>query len=159
MIDEEVGAVILAIVVVASVFGIAEYINSNRVVEPFSAIGLLGPKMKIGDYPTTVVKGERFKLYIYVANHEGKAMYYRILVKLGNRSTFINSTMPAKALVIVKFERILLNNQTWIQPLELAINKTGIDYRLIVEMWIYNTTSHEFNYYGRWVHLWINVTG
>ena len=51
----EVWAVILAIMIVASVFAVAQAITAGRVVEPFSELGLLGPKMKIGDYPTRAV--------------------------------------------------------------------------------------------------------
>ncbi|MEM1550585.1 MAG: hypothetical protein QXR13_01460, partial [Candidatus Bathyarchaeia archaeon] len=76
--DDEVLAVVAAIVVVGFVFGFSQFILSGRVVEPFSALGLLGPNMKIGDYPREVVVGVPFKLYLYVHNFEGRSVYYRI---------------------------------------------------------------------------------
>ena len=55
VLDEEVLAVIVAIVIVASVFAVAQLINSGRVAEPFSELGILGPEMKIGDYPKEAI--------------------------------------------------------------------------------------------------------
>jgi hypothetical protein len=40
--DEEVLAVVAAIVIVASVFAVVQAINAGRVTEPFSELGLLG---------------------------------------------------------------------------------------------------------------------
>jgi len=63
ILDEEVLAVIAALVLVSSVFAL---------VEPFSELGLLGPDGKIGDYPREVEAGAPFSLNVYVGNHEGK---------------------------------------------------------------------------------------
>jgi len=158
IIDDEVAAVLLAIAIVASVFAIAQILLSTRVVEPFSELGLLGPRAKIGDYPKEVLVGEKFKLYVYVGNHEGRTTYYKLLVKLGNASTFVNSSVPADAPVIKTLEVILVNNATWLYPLVLSINETGINYKLIIEMWVYDPEIDDFKYHGRWVHLWLNVT-
>ena len=158
MMDEEVFAVLLAIVVVASVFALAQMLTAGRVVEPFSELGLLGPRAKIGDYPRELVTGERFRLYIYVGNHEGRSTYYRLLVKLGNSTTFVNSTVPADAPVVKTFELILPHNSTRLIPLEMSINETGVNFKLIVEMWVYDPEVGGFRYHGRWVHLWLNVT-
>lgn len=157
MIDEEVKAVVSAIIIVALVFAVSQMFLAERIVEPFSEIGLLGPKKKIGDYPREVIVGEPIKLYLYLGNHEGKVMYYVILVKLGNRSTFVNSTIPADAPVIDVYERILAHNETCLIPVILRINRTGINLRLIFEMWIYDENL-ELKYHGRWLQLWINVT-
>jgi len=155
IIDEEVWAVILAIIVVSAVFAISQICISGRVVEPFSELGILGSKMKIGDYPRELVLGEKAKLYIYVGNHMGRPMYYIVKIKIGNRTTPVD---PAPIPPIKVYEKILDDNSTWIFPFQISFNETGLNYRLIVELWIYNSTSNQIEYHSRWCQLWINVT-
>ena len=106
MIDEEVAAVIIAITVVAAVLAYSQLLMEGRITEPFSAIGLLGPEMKRGGYPKAVRVDETIDLYLFIDNHEGRTMYYVVKAKLGNKSTTVNSTMPAKARVIATYEAI-----------------------------------------------------
>ena len=153
---EEVYAVVLAILIVVGVFAVANWLMAGRVVEPFSALGVLGPKMKIGDYPREVIVGEPFLLHIYVHNYMGKPMYYFICIKLGNKSTPIDPS-PLKPFKVI--ERILDHNETWVFPVKLSINETGINHRLIFELWVYNDTTKNVTYHGIWCQLWINVTG
>ena len=157
MLDDEVVAVLLALIIVGGVFALAQVLRP-KVVEPFSAIGLLGPKRKIGDYPRTVVAGEPFKLYLFVDNHEGKVMWYLIYVKLGNRSTLINSTMPARAPILTSYELILPDGYNATLPVTLSVPEPGRNLRLIFELWAVNATSGEPVYWGRWLQLWLNVT-
>lgn len=155
IISEEVWAVILAIVVVGSVFAVSQAYLSNRVVEPFSELALLGENMKIGDYPTNLVAGDNATFYVYVGNHMGRPMYYLVGVKLGDNSTPIN---PAPIKPVMTFERVLLNNETWIFRVDLPIESPGINKRIIVELWIYNESINALQYHERWTQLWINVT-
>ncbi len=159
MIDEEVSAVVLAIIVVAGVFAFSQFLFSKRVVEPFSELGVLGPKKKIGDYPKIVHVNEPLKLYLYIGNHEGKIMYYRVYVKLGNKSTVINENVSANAEVIDVFEAVLAHNQNLTLPINILVNRKVRDARLIFEMWVYNEEIKGFKYNGRWLQLWLNVTG
>lgn len=156
LIDEEVTAVVLVIIVVVGVFTFSQVFLAGRVVEPFSELGVLGAKMKIGDYPKEVLVNESFKLYLYIGNHEGRIMYYTVYVKLGNRSTVINETVPADAPIIVFYEAILSHNETTIIPMNIKIDKPGRNVRLIFEMWIYDDGF--LKYHGRWCQLWLNVT-
>ena len=155
LLDEEVRAVALAVVVVAAVFAISQALLAGRVVEPFSELGLLGREMKIGDYPRELLVGERALLYVYVGNHMGRPMYYVVQVKVGDRETPID---PAPLEPVATFERVLLHNSTWIFPLEISFDEPGLNKRLIVELWIYNETAGEVQYHGKWCQLWINVT-
>ncbi|MCP8306169.1 MAG: DUF1616 domain-containing protein, partial [archaeon] len=98
MIDEEVSAVVLAVIVVIGIFSVSQAFLAGGVVEPFSELAVLGPNQKIGDYPKNLTAGENFTLYLYVGNHEGKVMYYRVYVKLGDRSSIINETTPLDSL-------------------------------------------------------------
>ena len=158
MIDDEVKAVVLAIIVVVGVFAASQTIYAGRVVEPFSELGLLGPNKKIGDYPKEVVVGLPYRLYIYVGNHEGEVKYYRVLIKLGDAETFINETTPADAPIIHSFDQVLMHNQTVIRPYDMVINSTGTNLRLLVELWSFDPERDEFVYTGRWNQLWLNAT-
>lgn len=154
LLDEEVQAVLAAIIVVVVVFAAAQYLTAGRVVEPFSELGILGEKMKIGDYPTSLVEGEEAKVYIYVGNHMGRPMLYQIRAMLGNRTTPVD---PAPLQPFWTHYLVLEHNQTATIPLHFSINQTGT-YRLIVELWAYNQTAGAIQYHKRWVQLWINVT-
>jgi len=153
--SDEVKAVALAIIVVVLVFAISQAFLAGRVVEPFSELGLLGSKMKIGDYPRELVVGEKARLYVYVGNHMGYPVYYIVQVKIGNSTTHVD---PAPLKPVKTFEKVLPHNATWIFPLEISINETGLNYRIIVELWIYNYTSGRVEYHKRWCQIWVNVT-
>lgn len=158
MLDEEVVAVVLAVLIVTAVFAVSQAMTAGRVVEPFSELGLLGPGKMIGGYPRVVVAGKPFLLHVYIGNHEGRTVWYRILIKLGNESTFVNSTVSAEAPVILWFDRVIPNNGTWIEPVKLTIPKPGKRLRIIVEMWTYDGGRDVFVYHGRWNQLWVNAT-
>ena len=158
MIDEEVAAVVLAIVVVAGIIASVYFFFGEEVIEPFSELAILGPNKKLADYPTEVCVNESINLYLYIGNHEGKSMYYKVLVKLGDCNTQINETIPANASVIAQYERILLNGEKWVTPIALKLSKPGQNLRLIFELWIYDVKNHTFKYHGRWNQLWLNVT-
>lgn len=157
VIDEEVAAVILAIIIVAMVFAYTQLLLKDRIIEPFSAIGLLGPEMKIGDYPRTVRVNETIDLYLFIDNHEGRIMYYVVKAKLGDKNTLINSSKPADAPILTTYETILAHGQNRTLPVKLKIPREMTNARLIFELWaLYENRT--LSYTGRWVHLWLNVT-
>jgi len=158
ILDREVLTVLAAMLVVSSVFAVVQVVNVGRVTEPFSELGILGPNMKIGDYPREVLSGVPFKLYLYVGNHEGRCVYYRVLVKVGGNRSFINETVPLDASPILEYRLILSHNSTTMIPMNITLYSQGINRRLVFEMWIYNETLGDFTYYGRWNQLWLNVT-
>ena len=153
----EVWAVILAVIIVASVFAVAQAITAGRVVEPFSELGLLGPKKKIGDYPKTVLVGDKIKLYIYIGNHMGHPTWYIVYAKLGNKTTFVNSTTPANLPPIWKYQILLNHNMYITKPVTLTMNKTGTNLKLIFELWYIDPETGKEKYYT-WTHLYLNVT-
>ena len=158
IIDDEVKAVSLAVIVVVGVFTASQALLGGRVVEPFSELAVLGSNMKIGDYPGEILTGEAFKLYLYVGNHEGKTMYYSVLVKLGDSSTPVNETRPMQVPIMAKFERVLLNGENWTRPLTLSIDEEGVGQRVVLELWTYDGSVNDVNYSGQWNQIWINVT-
>jgi hypothetical protein len=156
--NEEVLAVITAILIIATIFAAVQIINSERVIEPFSALGLLNKNAKIGDYPREVIAGKPFQLNVYIENHEGKTMYYKILVKLGNKTSIINETTPLNAQPILELRTVLPHNKSILIPVNITIYQPMTNLRLVFEMWIFNETKQVFTYYHRWNQLWLNVT-
>jgi len=156
--DDEVRAIILLPILVIAAATAYQGFFPERTTEPFSELAILGASMKIADYPRELRVNESFTLYLYVGNREGRVTYYSILVKLGNRSNFINETVPMDAPIIATYEKILMDNETWIHPTVLSINKPGVNLRLVFEMWIFDEALQGFKYHGRWNQLWLNVT-
>jgi uncharacterized membrane protein len=156
ILDEEVLAVLIAIVLVSSVIAGVQILNAGRVIEPFSELGLLGPSGKISDYPKEVIAGSKFTLNIYIGNHEGKTMYYKILIKFSNNSA-INETIPLSSKPIMEVRTILCHNDSQIIPVNITLYEPG-RLRLVFEMWIFNESIGDFSYNGIWNQLWLNVT-
>ncbi|MCS7114985.1 MAG: DUF1616 domain-containing protein [Candidatus Bathyarchaeota archaeon] len=157
--DEEVLAVIAAILIVSAVFAAVQVLNAGRVVEPFSELGLLGPGGKIADYPRVVGAGQPFRLNVYVGNHEGRVMYYRVLVKVGDKNSTVNETTPMAAEPMMELRTILAHNTSEVLPIDVVLKSPAENVRLVFEMWVYNETAGAFTYHGRWNQLWLNVTG
>ncbi|MEM3680023.1 MAG: DUF1616 domain-containing protein [Metallosphaera sp.] len=155
--DEEVLAVLAAIIIVSAVFAGIQFFNAERVVEPFSEIGILGPNGKIADYPREVIAGTPFKLYVYIGNYEGKTMFYKVLVKVGDKNSTVNETTPLEAKPLIVLPIILTPNSSETIPLNITLNKPGTNVKLVFEMWVFNETSKSFVYYGKWNQLWLNV--
>lgn len=158
MIDDEVKAVVLAIIIVAGALAAAQLVAAGRVVEPFSALGLLGPEMRIGDYPKNVLVNQTINLYLFIDNHEGRIMYYVIYAKLGDRSTIVRENVSANAPVLNTYEVVLPHGTNATILISLRIPEPMTNGRLIFEMWVYDPERHEVRYHGRWVQLWLNVT-
>ncbi|MEM3186306.1 MAG: DUF1616 domain-containing protein [Conexivisphaerales archaeon] len=151
--------VLLAFILLLALIASAQYYYQHVTQEPFPELGILGPNQKIGDYPASLLEGQNFTLYLYVGNHEGKVMFFNVLVKLGNSSSIINNSTYLHTNPIASYQIVLLNNQTWLNPITLSINETGMNMKLVFELWDYNTTIQAFQYTGIWNQLYINVTG
>ena len=151
--NEEVAAVALSLVIILIAFLAAQSIVSGYT-QPFSAIGLLGPGGKIGGYPTTVIVGQPINLYLYVYNHMGVPTWFVVRVFVTN-NTVVQPPLNETPLMV--FQRVLMNNESWIEPLTLSINSTGT-YRIICELWMYSPSNLTLTYTGNYVQLWVNVT-
>lgn len=158
IVDEQVMAVVLAVLIVVGVFPGFQTFFAGRVDEPFSEFGVLGPEVKIGGYPRELIVEEPFTLYLYVGNHEGRVMYYVVLVKLGNRTTMISDEEPMDIQAFTRYEVVLLTEKNWTRPVTLSIEEPGVNYRLVFELWTYNEGIRDFEYHRRWCQLWLNVT-
>ena len=158
MIDEDLRVAAVGLIVLIVVFNVSGYYLANRNVEPFSELGILGPDQKIAGYPTSVLTGQNFTLYLYVGNHEGHVTYYQVLAKLGNRSNAgINGSLPAQP--IASYSMVLLDNQTYLEPITLSLDHNGTNVRLVFELWVFQTNTSSFAFDNRINQLYLNVTG
>ncbi len=156
MIDDEVTALVLALIVVGGIFAVSSPILGERVSEPFSEIAILGPEMKIGYYPNSLQVNETLNLYLYVANYEAQTTYYIVYVKLGSSNTIVNATQPANAPIISSYEIILPREQNTTLTIKLTFSKPVTDAKIIFEMWTLEKEGVQYS--GKWNQLWLNIT-
>jgi uncharacterized membrane protein len=161
LLDEEVFAVIIAIMIIGSIFAAAQ--QFNRETEHFNAIGLLNEKCKIGDYPDFVLIGENITLCIYIFNYMGEPEAYKIIYRFGNVSTLPTNTTPSKAPALWSRVIVLNNNESILLKTSFPIPNNpklvGKNATLIFELWMYDTKNNRWVYTGRWVHLHVKVKG
>lgn len=153
--SKKVCALILGALIVVALFAVALTYFPSWGGEQFSELGILGPSMKLGDYPSQIVAGETITLYAYIGNHMGKPIHYIFMVKLGDNSTSVN---PAPIEPIQQYEKIVNNNQTVTFPITLTFAEAASNQRIIFELWTYNETLNQNQYHQRWGQLWINIT-
>ena len=158
MIDEEVKIVALALIAVMAGIAVYPVLSANRIVEPFSELGVLGPNGKLGDYPRLVEVGEPISLFLYVGNEEGRAEYYQVQVKLGSQAQNVSDATPLDAPILAKYDIVLMSGQNVTRPVTLSLPQPGINLRLVFEMHIYDGDSGGLVYNYRWVQLWMNAT-
>jgi HAMP domain-containing protein len=153
--SQEVCAIILGATIIIAFFAVSQVYLAGRVTEPFSELGILGPTMKLGNYPTEIVAGQTVNLYAYVGNQMGRPIYYIVMVKLGDNATSVN---PAPIEPALQFEKILSNNETWVFPVNVTLTQPGLNQRIIFELWTYNETLNQNQYSQVWDQVWLNVT-
>ncbi len=160
LLDDEVLAVLLAIIVVGSVFSAAQLLRPS-VTEPFTAIGLLNENCKIGEYPSKVFRGENLTLCIYLYNHMGYPLLMQVRYKIGTNTTLPTNTTPSPMPTLLVYNKLLDNgeNITFHVEVPVAVNESYVGKRiaLIFELWIYDIDRGEWVYGGRWVHLYVEV--
>ncbi|MFH2112169.1 MAG: DUF1616 domain-containing protein [Candidatus Bathyarchaeota archaeon] len=157
-IDEKIqGAVILALLAYAALT-VAPIILGDRIVEPFSELGVLGPGMKLGGYPREVEAGEDMSLYLYLGNHERRPTYYQVQVKLGDRSMNVSDSESYPGAVLSSYRHVLDNEANYTRSIVISVKEPGLNRRLVFELQKYSPDEGRFVYDGVWVQLWLNVT-
>ena len=156
--DERIQAALMITVLAYGVLTAAPVILGDRVVEPFSELGLLGQELKLGDYPREITLGESVDLYLYLGNHEGDLTYYRVLVKQGDQSMNVSDTTPYGGPVLAQFEHVLVDEYNITMPISIMVDAPGVNQRVVFELYKYNQESTGFSYDGIWVQLWMNIT-
>ena len=152
---DQVCALILGLTIIIAFFAASQFVLPKGTSEQFSELGILGPNMKLGDYPSEIVAGDTVNLNVYVGNQMGKPMYYIVMIKLGDNETAVD---PAPIAPIQQFTSVIPNNGTWIFPVNVTLTHAGINQRTIFELWTYNETLNQNQYNERWGQVWLNVT-
>ncbi len=153
---DQVCAILLGLTIVIAFFAASSFILPKGTGEQFSELGVLGPNMKLGDYPSEIVAGDTVNLNVYLGNQMGKPIYYTVLTKLGDNETIVN---PSPIQPIQQFSRVIPNNGTWTFPVNVTLTKPGINQRIIFELWTYNETINQDQYNkDLWGQVWLNVT-
>lgn len=158
MIDEDLKTVAVGLLLVVAGFTVFKAFFADRVVEPFSELGILGPNMKIGDYPRELGVGEEFELYLYLGNHMGSPQLYRVYVKLGSRDVNVSDVEPYPAPVLTSIDAALPDGGNVTLPVTLSVPESGVNRRLVFEMHRYDAEEAGWVYHNRWNQLWLNVT-
>jgi uncharacterized membrane protein len=158
LIDDELKMIALALIGVMSVATVYPILASHRPIEPFSEIGILGPNGKMEDYPKEVTVGQSFNLIIYISNHEGRAEYYRVLAKVGDKGSNVTNTTPLNTAPLASWDVVLMNEQNRTLPVTLSLSEVGVNTRLIFELHFFDVDLNSFAYHQRWTQLWLNVT-
>lgn len=157
--NEKELSVALVLVVLCGEAAIASpFLTSIRISQPFSEVGILGPSGKIAGYPANVTAGENFTLDLFVANHEGRVMYYRVYEKVGNRSSTVSQSAPMSAPTVAYFDVVLKDNQSLLTPVTIDLEIPAANARLVFELWAYSADLGSFEYEGAWAQIWLNVT-
>ena len=157
-VDEKIQAAVIAGLLAYAVLTAAPIILGDRVVEPFSELGILGPNMKLGDYPREVEAGEPVSLYLYLGNHEGLPTYYRVQAKLGDRSLNVSDSEPYPGAVVSSYRQVLDDGSNSTRPIVISVRDAGVNRRLVFELQRYDPDARGFVYDGVWTQLWLNVT-
>lgn len=183
ILNDEVFAVIMAIIVVGSVFSAAyiyrlqfyvtysisdEGIKALNIkitempTESFTAIGLLNEECKIGEYPSIVFLNENLTLCIYVANYLGYPALLQVRYKIVyNLSDLPTNTSPSRAPVLRYINFILPNKEDYTTKISIPIaanpSYIGRNITLVFELWQFEPHNMSWIYSGRWVHLHVEL--
>lgn len=154
--DERLSIALVAIFLAVGVLTIFPVILGDRVVEPFSELGILGPTGKLGDYPSELVVGDSLELFLYLGNHEGYPVFYRAVAKIGDQETNVTDTSPYPGEEVFSYEQVLGDECNHTAAVSIPIDEAGLNRRLVIELYKYQ--ENQFIYDGLWVQLWLNVT-
>ena len=162
ILDEEVFSVIMAIIVISSILSAGTIIREGFYRDSFSAIGLLNKDCLLGDYPDKALVNGTIELCIFIYNHEGKPILYKVLYKVGFNNTIPSNTTPSIEPIIREFYSILNHNSNTTFKVNIQVNpprsiKDGETLALIFELWRLNPGNKQWEYTGRWVHLYIKA--
>jgi len=97
---------------------------------------------------------------IYVANYLGRPGYFRVVYKLATRETLPTNTTPSPESTLREWRLVLGNgeNKTFLVSIPVHTLRGETRVTLVFELWLYDNSSKEWVYTGRWVHLHIDIT-
>ncbi len=158
LLDRDVFAVLLALVVVATFFSLALMLRPH---EHFLLATLLNANCSIGTYPRAVVNGGNITLCLYLENHLGEPIYVQIRYKIGTNETLPTNSTPSPEPTLKTFETILEDRANvtlrMVVPVYVKPSLVGQRIALIFEVWIYDVDNDSWKYTGIWLHHYVKV--
>lgn len=145
-------AVLSAIIILA---GLLVYMSLTPAPqESFIALYLLDSEKKAENYPQLLVlgKNDTFLLWVGVENFMGRVEYSLILVKVDDGKGHVD---PSPIDPVYRFEKVLLNKETWEFPITISINQTG-NHRIVFELWLFDEFENVFSY-SNWCNIRLDV--
>jgi uncharacterized membrane protein len=158
MIDGTIRAAALGILVIIAVGLVGQYYFVSNTSQPFSEVGILGPKGEFNDYPTQMTVGVNYSLNLYVVNNQGQSMMYAVYEELGNLSSIINQSTPLAASPVATYWFALPNGGNYTLPIIVKLSSAGQNVRLVWELWGYSESTATWTYTGAWAQLFVNAT-
>ncbi len=157
IVDEEVFAVILAVVVVVSVLGIALSIPRNP--EPFTAIGLLDQNCRIGNYPREVPVGYPIELCVFISNNLGRPALLQARIKISYNGSIPTNTTPLAMDGVLNITVFLPHEGNTTRKFSVTLPEAGERIVIAGELWEMDLDSGKWLYTGRYVFIRVNATG
>jgi len=178
--DEETTVLVAVGVAAVLVFATVVYITFQpKPANEFMELYVLDSNHGTVDYVRNLGVNEAVRSYVGVRNSMSTAQYVAVYVKLSNNTV---SAGPCPLPPLVRYERVLAKGETWEFPLnvtvtrteaqgkytavtELKVNNTmlkdlrllaegGKGYRMIFELWLYDSSSESFQFAGSWGKVW-----
>jgi uncharacterized membrane protein len=141
--DRALAVALVCLVVIAA--GVLSYVVfAPRQGETYSALYILGPDGKAGNYPTQFSLGEKKPVIVGVVNHEQRDANYNLVITL-------NGTNQTQTLYSQKMT--LTNNQTQEQTIYLKPDLVGNNMRIDFSLYLDNGVTP---YRTTW--LWVTVS-
>jgi uncharacterized membrane protein len=120
-------SVILVVIILIAITTTIYVIASPKESEHFSEFFILGENKMAADYPSQIITGQSYPMFIGVGNHEYRNMTYTIetWATLTEFDNVTNSTTVIKMNNLDKRSLTIAHNETTIIPYTLSLNKTG----------------------------------
>lgn len=167
MIFVSVGLIGILLIAVPALSAVIHFPNG----EPFSELYVLGPERTLANYPSTVVSGQNYTVYVGVGNHMSSSIYYTIYVKFRNQTEFLpNATtgVPSPLQPLYEYRFFVESGQTWESPLVFSISQASLSgnqsmiQRLTINNVTFNVnktatidTNSSLSCYQLFIELWI----
>ncbi|HMF31778.1 MAG TPA: DUF1616 domain-containing protein [Candidatus Lokiarchaeia archaeon] len=148
---------IISILVVTGFIVYVTIFNQNK---PYINFGLLNQGGQMGNYPNQVEVGQEFSLGYFVDNHNPNIQDFSVRTYLANYTTstvtFENGVEGGQLLNV--YNLTINNGENYTSnPMQFALNSTGLNFRICFELWVYNQTV--WNYLENSVqYIWLNCT-
>lgn len=97
--------------------------------EQFSELYLLGPDQMAQNYPSNIVVGQNYSVYVNVGNHLGSSAYYVLYVKFGNATDQLpNNTLgtPSPLQPLYEYRFSIQDSMNWQSLLDFSVSNASI---------------------------------